>query len=118
MNQWIIAALCMYAAYTGQHPFTLIQDNLGKENPRLLCICDGEEWLTRVPPIVFGDLNADGITDQADIDLYNELMPPVGFQVGTGKIHLFTDCRYIAGKQYKIVDAVSNICLTCLARKQ
>ena len=118
MNQWIISALCMYAAYTGQHPFTLINDHIGKTNEMVRCTCAGEEWLTRVPPIVYGDLNADGITDQKDIDLYNELMPPVGFQVGTGKIHLYTDCRYIAGKPYKIVDATTNICLTCLARKQ
>ena len=52
----------------------------------------------------------------------NPVTPPVpakwiGYTVG-GKVHLYIDCRYIAGKDSKEVEITpeSDICLTCIAR--
>lgn len=41
----------------------------------------------------------------------------IGYTVG-GKVHLYIDCRYIAGKDSKEIEITetSDICLTCIAR--
>lgn len=64
----------------------------------------------------FGDLNLDGVVDQADSEIYNSLQPPFGWSLG-GKVHWYKDCSYIKEKPVRACLIGENMCIRCLSRK-
>ena len=102
----ILALLLFYADATGKPAYTLISDNWGRDTS--MC------W--RQTGEQYGDLNHDGIVNQADQDLYNSVMPPFGWTVG-GKIHWYHDCSYIKDKPVRACLIGDNMCIRCKARR-
>ena len=103
---YLLIILTFYSQYTGLPAYTLLEDNWGRDTS--MC------W--RQTGEQYGDLNHDGIVNQADADLYNSIMPPFGWTVG-GKVHWYRDCSYITGKTVKPVEINNNLCLRCAARR-
>jgi hypothetical protein len=104
MTAYLIALLMFYADSTGKPAYTLLEDNWGRDTS--MC------W--RQTGEQYGDLNHDGIVNQADQDLYNSLMPPFGWTVG-GKVHRYRTCYYIKDKPAGMVLIGQNECLRCAA---
>jgi hypothetical protein len=108
MTAYLIALLLFYADYTGKPAYTLLADNMYRDT--------SDCWIQPQHRVQWGDLNCDGIVNQADADLYNSIMPPFGWTVG-GKVHWFRDCSYIKDKPVRACLIENNLCLRCAARR-
>ena len=105
----ILSLILFYAQFTHEPYYKLIERNWGQR----------VQVEYQVHPehnaYQMGDLNLDGVVNQADSEIYNSLMPPFGWTVG-GKVHWYRDCSYITGKTVKPVEINNNLCIRCKAR--
>ena len=104
----LLILLSFYAQHTGKPAYTLLADNWGQRHDL------GHAW--REHQVQYGDLNLDGVVDQQDSEIYNQIMPPFGWTVG-GKNHWYKDCSYIKDKPVRACLIENNLCLRCAARK-
>ena len=105
----LLLILSFYSQFTGRPAYTLLEDDWCKE-VRLPTKCQEHQ-------VQYGDLNLDGVVNQGDSEIYNQIMPePFGWTVG-GKVHWYRDCSYIAGKPVRACLIGTNLCLRCAERK-
>ena len=105
---YLLSLLMFYSNFTSRPAYTLLEDNWGKE-VRLPTKCQSHQ-------VQYGDLNLDGVVDQQDSEIYNQIMPPFGWTVG-GKVHWYRDCSYIKDKPVRACLINNNLCLRCKARR-
>lgn len=103
----ILSLILFYASFTHEPYYKLIERNWGQRHNL------GYHWQRH--QVQFGDLNLDGVVNQADSEIYNSLMPPFGWSLG-GKTHYYKDCSYIVGKTVRAVEINNNLCIRCKAR--
>jgi hypothetical protein len=105
----ILSLLLFYAQYTGEPYYRLIERNWGQT------VTVEYQAHPEHNSYQLGDLSLDGVVNQADSEIYNQIMPPFGWSLG-GKVHYYRDCSYIVGKQVKAVEINNNLCIRCKAR--